>query len=205
MASTVLADTPRPELSLESRVVDAALRCIGRWGVAKTSLDDVAREAGCSRASIYRAFPGGKESVLGAVTRSELGRFFNRVAARLEQASTLEDLLVAGLSESYTALSSHQALQFLLAHEPELVLPNLTFNRLELVLAAASGFAAPYLAPYVGEEEARPAAEWVARLVLSYTLCPSEAFDLADEPDTRRLVRTFLLPGLRQPAPQAPA
>ena len=32
--------------------------CIARWGTAKTTLDDIAREAGCSRATIYRLFPG---------------------------------------------------------------------------------------------------------------------------------------------------
>jgi hypothetical protein len=39
-------------------------------------------------------------------------------------------------------------------------------------------------------------AEWVARLVLSYTLCPSAGYDLADEDDARRLVRSFVLPGV---------
>ena len=49
-----------------TRIVEATLRCIARWGIAKTTLDDVAREAGCGRATIYRAFPGGKAEVLTA-------------------------------------------------------------------------------------------------------------------------------------------
>ncbi|MEA2588672.1 MAG: hypothetical protein QOH66_1599, partial [Actinomycetota bacterium] len=48
----------------EQRVIDAALRCIARWGIAKTTLDDIAREASCSRATIYRLFPGGKDALL---------------------------------------------------------------------------------------------------------------------------------------------
>ena len=43
-------DAGSPEL----RLVDAVLRCISRWGVAKTTLDDVAREAGCSRATVAK-------------------------------------------------------------------------------------------------------------------------------------------------------
>src|SRR6266851_644407 len=58
------------------RMVDATLRCIARWGVAKTTLDDVAREAGCSRATVYRLFPGGKDGLLDAVARTETERFF---------------------------------------------------------------------------------------------------------------------------------
>ena len=35
----------------EARLIDATLICLARWGVAKTTLDDVARQAGCSRAT----------------------------------------------------------------------------------------------------------------------------------------------------------
>ena len=192
MAATALIDRqPR----LETRVVEAALRCIARWGVAKTTLDDVAREAGCSRATVYRAFPGGKEGLLDAVARTELHRFFERVGRRLAEATTVEDLVVDGIVEAHAALTSHEALQFLLRHEPEIVLPKITFHRAELVLGVVTAFAAPYLAPYLGESDAAAVAEWVARLVLSYTLCPSELHDLSSPDDVRRLVRTFVLPG----------
>jgi AcrR family transcriptional regulator len=187
--------------SSDARLVDAALRCIARWGVAKTTLDDVAREAACSRATIYRAFPGGKESLVAAVVATELGRFRQRLVDRLEGAETLEDLLVAGVNEAYRSMRDHAALQFVLAHEPELVLPGLTFHRLEFVLAAATSLAAPFLAPHVGDEAARPVSEWLARIVLSYTLCPSDGYDLADEDATRRLVRSFVLPGIDRLVP----
>ncbi|MGH2685624.1 MAG: TetR/AcrR family transcriptional regulator [Actinomycetota bacterium] len=196
MVSTALSDS-----SLETRVVDAAVRCIARWGVAKTTLDDVAREAGCSRATVYRAFPGGKEGLLDGVARTELNRFFDRVVSVIERAPTLEELLVLGITEANRALTGHEALQFLLRHEPEVVLPNITFHRAELVLGAVAAFATPYLAPYVGDDDAPTLAEWVARLVLSYTLCPSEAHDLSSVDDVRRLLRTFVLPGI----PSAPS
>ena len=41
-----------------ARLLDATVACIARVGVSKTTLDDVAREAGCSRATLYRYFPG---------------------------------------------------------------------------------------------------------------------------------------------------
>ncbi len=65
-----------PEIDLrgasDERIVDGALRCIARWGLAKTTVEDVAREAGCSRATLYRAFPGGKDAILAAVAAAEL-------------------------------------------------------------------------------------------------------------------------------------
>src|SRR5437763_1086313 len=105
------------------RVIDAALRCIARWGIGKTTLDDVAREASCSRATIYRLFPGGKDALLDAITTSELDRFFTGLARRFDEAADLEDLLVGGVVYASRALSGHEALQFVLAYEPELVLP----------------------------------------------------------------------------------
>jgi hypothetical protein len=95
-------------------------------------------------------------------------------------------------------------LQSLLAHEPEVVLPLVAFTRMDAVYAVARAYLAPYLAPHVAPDEAPRAAEWVARLTLSYTLCPSEAFDVRDEESVRRLVRGYVLPGLVPTVSTAP-
>src|SRR2546426_4837655 len=104
----------RPVLGLqEERLIDAALRCVARWGVAKTTLDDVAREASCSRATIYRLFPGGKDSLLEAVVYAELSRFFTELGRRLDEAADdLEEMVVSGITYAATSLAEHHALQF---------------------------------------------------------------------------------------------
>jgi hypothetical protein len=70
---------------------------------------------------------------------------------------------------------------------------------MDRVFAVVRQFFAPYLAPHVGADEAPRAAEWVARLTVSYTLCPSDGYDVCDPDSVRRLVRTFVLPGLVAP------
>ena len=182
--------------TVEQRVVGAALRCVARWGLAKTTLDDVAREAGCSRATVYRAFPGGKDAVVAATVRAECERLARGLAAAVDDLGSLEDILVTAIVHTGRFLSGHQALRFLLAHEPEAVLPRLSFARMRKVLADASDFAAPFLAPFVGPEEAPRVAEWVARIIFSYTMAPSARVDVCDEESVRELVRDFLLPGL---------
>lgn len=183
--------------SQEERIVDAAVRCIARWGVAKTTLDDLAREAGVSRATVYRVFPGGKDGLMDAVARTEARRFFTGVAAAMAPAPTLEDTVVLGMAEAGRRIVGHEALRFLMAHEPETVLSRLAFAKLDEVLAAAAGMAAPYLERWLAPDDARRAAEWVARLVLSYACTPADStVDIADEASVRRLVRTFVLPGL---------
>jgi AcrR family transcriptional regulator len=189
---SVLQANPRTD----QRLLDATLRCVARWGVGKTTLDDVAREAGCSRATVYRAFPGGKEGLVEALVASELARFFDGLGACLDRADNLEDTLVEGMAFSSRWLAAHGALQFLLAYEPETVLPHIAFRKMNDVLAAASAFVAPYLGRWLPGDEALRAAEWGIRIVLSYTSCPADDVDLADELSARRLVRTFVMPGL---------
>jgi AcrR family transcriptional regulator len=192
-----VADRPSARSLQEERVVDGALRCIARWGVAKTTLDDVAREAGWSRATVYRLFPGGKDAVLETVVEVELERLFSALDERLAAAADLEDLLVAGMSEAGARITRHPALRFLVAHEPEVILPQISFARAERVLAKAASFASPYLARWLGPEEAHRVGEWVTRIVISYAASPSNTVDVADAASVRRLVRSFVLPGIR--------
>jgi AcrR family transcriptional regulator len=181
---------------VEARVVAAALVCIARWGVAKTTADDIAREAGVSRATLYRAFPGGRDVVLGAVLRHEVGRFFATVSARLERCEDLEDLLAVGLVEANAFLAEHQALRYVIVHEPERILPGAYMQRLSRIVALAAAFAEPHLARFVPAERAGLAAEVVTRLVISLTVIPSTRIDLADEASVRELVATVLIPGI---------
>jgi AcrR family transcriptional regulator len=185
------------EVSLEQRLSDAALRCIARWGVAKTTLDDVAREAGCSRATVYRTFPGGKDALLSAVGRAEVERFFAGLDAAVAGIDDLEDLLVVGMSYAARSLHTNPALLFLLAHEPEFVLPRISFGHMAEVLDAVSLHTSCHLVPFVGADEAPRAAEWVVRIVFSYSIGPTEGVEMLDPDSVRRLVRDFVLPGLR--------
>ena len=64
------------------------------------------------------------------------------------------------------------------------------------VFDAAAACAAPHLARFLPEGDVARAAEWVTRVVLTYTFNPAPSTDLRDEADARRLVRTFILPAL---------
>ncbi len=178
------------------RVVDGALACIARQGVARTTLDDVARAAGCSRATVYRVFPGGKDAVLGAVVDTEVSRFFSALALRMGAAGSVEDVMVGAMTEAATRVAEHPALRYLLAHEPELVLSQLAFARMDEVLAVTCAFTTPFLGRWLDQAESRRVAEWAARIVVSYLMCPADGVDLTDVGQVRRLVRMFVLPGV---------
>jgi AcrR family transcriptional regulator len=187
----------RGSTSQRVRLADAALLCIARQGIAKTTLDDVARTAGCSRATVYRVFPGGKDGLISAVVDTEVARFFSALALRMGAALDLEDVLVAGMTEAAILITGHPGLSYLLEHEPDVVLPQLTFSHMDSILDVSSTFTAPFLGRWLDHDEAKRVAEWGARIVLCHLLNPVDGVDLTDETRVRRLIRTFMMPGDR--------
>lgn len=198
MGTPAVIDRSLPALpALETRIVEAMLDCIARWGIGKTTADDIARAAGVSRATLYRAFPGGKDVVFEALLQHEAARFFDAVTSRLDEADTLEDAIVIGTVEAAGFLLGHEALAYLVTHEPHRVLPALAFHRLDRALAMATAFTAPHVRRFVADDEAAEAgAEWLVRLLLSYAINPTSTLDLTDEAEVRRFVRTYVLPAL---------
>ena len=182
--------------STRVRLVDGALDCLARQGIAKTTVDDIARAAGLSRATAYRTFPRGKEGILAGVVETEVARLFSSLAVAMGEANDLEDVLVAGMVASARWLRWHEPLTYLLEHEPGAVLPYVTFGGFDRVMRVASDLAAPFFARWLEPEQASRAAEWGVRIVMAYTSDPSPHADLTDPADTRALVRTFVLPGI---------
>jgi AcrR family transcriptional regulator len=165
-------------------------------GLAKTTLDDIAGWAGLSRATVYRAFPGGRESIMAAVVDTEVARLFSEVAVAMGEARDLEEVLVAGIVGTARRVCAHEAIGYLLEHEPGVVLPYMCFDRMNRVLAVASSFAAPFLCRWLEPDQAARAAEWAARITFSYLSRDPNGIDPTDRDDVARLVSRFVLPGV---------
>lgn len=183
------------ELSPQAgRVLDAALRCVARVGLAKTTLDDVAREAGCARATVYRCFANKQQLQIALVAREALA-LRDAVAEAAAPCDALEDAITAAVVTSARFLTNHSALAFVCAHEPEVLLPYLAFEREDAVLREAALLVAPAFGRFCEAPVPERLGEWLARTTLSYLCNPSQSFDVTDPESVRVLVGEFIVPG----------
>jgi TetR/AcrR family transcriptional repressor of uid operon len=194
------APDPGDPLGVRLRLLTSTYTCVSRYGLAKTTVEDVVKESGVSRASIYRQFPGGRDELLRETVGWEIGRYFIRLADHVQGASDLAGLLEDGLVFARRSLLEHELLQKILGTEPERLI-GLLSTESEKTLP----FIADFLLPYLAREEAAGrlragveldrAAEYLARAVLSLIGAPGR-FDLEDPDQVRSLVRLELLGGI---------
>lgn len=180
------------------RLLQATFACVARYGIGKTTVEDVAREAGVSRATVYRQFPGGKDQLIDDTIRWESTRFFAELAAAIEHAPDFVTTVEEAIFFARNALDQHAVFQKVLETEPDTLLPALTVDDSRL-----RGLVAAFLRTHLEPEKDQladgvtvdGAADHVARLLMSY-MGASGSWDLTDRDEVRTLVRTELLSGL---------
>ncbi len=181
---------------VRQRIVEATYACVSRRGLAKTTVEDAAREAGVSRATVYRAFPGGRDELLSATVAWATVEFFLRLYEHVQGADSLEQVMEWGIMFAHRSILEHEVLQRVMQTEPEKLLPTLTVesNRIREGIA---DFLAPYLLArgVAAGVDLGAAADFLARMVLSYMSAPGR-WDLTDPEQVARLVRSELLAGV---------
>ena len=186
-----------PATDTRDKVLGAVVTCAGRVGLSRITVDEVAREAGVGRASVYRWFPGGREQLVDEAVTWEVGRFLGRMARAVDDAADLRARLIRGLSFAHRAIAEHEVLQHLLDTEPGGLLPQLQQTG-PLVVAVFRDVLVEHVA---AEHRRRPdvdpveASEWLARMVLSF-IVDQGRWDLDDPDEVARLVDTELLAGI---------
>jgi AcrR family transcriptional regulator len=155
-------------------VLDAAARRLASHGIATTTVDDVADEAGVSRATVYR-YTGGKNEIVQAV----IGRETEEILVRLEAviaASTSTDRVIAELvSSALAAIAESPVLARLSSTDLRETLPFITIDSPSLVSGIVSSLsrairAAPALTS--DEDAVADMVEELTRFVLLHLTTP---------------------------------
>jgi AcrR family transcriptional regulator len=180
-----------------TRVVAAARAEFERYGIRRTTVEQVARGAGVSRVTVYRKFDG-KAALVRAVVLDDIQRFAVFVDSLWRSQETVEDRLVETFTVAVMALRRNPLFNTLLRSEPEELLQQLTLDG-EEIFDLACGVLAARLQEQVEDGElpeidVQAASELVVRIGYSAILLPFRAFPGKSEDDVRRYVRTHVIP-----------
>ena len=178
------------------RIIEATYACVARWGLAKTTVEDAAREAKVSRATVYRPCPGGRDELISATVSWATRQFFVRLFEHVQDAGSLEQVMERGIMFAHRAIVEHDVLQRVMPTEPEKLLPALTVESIRIRQSIAA-FLVPYLSQRGVARGVDPdeAADFLARMVLSYISAPGR-WDLDDPDQVAELVESELLAGV---------
>ena len=180
------------------RLVHAALRCLDDVTLTELGLEAVAREAGLSRATLYRAFPDGRDELLRTAVAIEVADFWRHLADAVAGEATLEGRLTRGLIDGVRRIETHALLQRLVNQEAEQFAPFLdelepeVFVLLSAYLADLLDRFSSDLDPGVDRNEA---SRYLATMILSYLSSPA-SIDFSDDERVSHLVRTQLIGGI---------
>jgi AcrR family transcriptional regulator len=158
-----------------TRILDATLATMADHGIARLSLEDVARRARLSRQTVYRYFPSKKELLEATVLREEQVFIANMVKAAGRHRD-LEPALRAAMEAAMRTGQAHALLNRLLATEPNSLVALVTTDR-GPVLSAARKALEEILAgwlPRAPKARLSMAADAVARLLVSYVVNPPD-------------------------------
>jgi AcrR family transcriptional regulator len=171
----------RAELASE-RILDAAAELFFRQGIAETSMDDVARAAGCSRATVYRYFDD-REALRIAFVHRETRRIGTAVGAAVAGIADPTERVIESVMLAVAAVRSQPTLHAWFASANTEITREIVSTS-SVIHHLAAGVVAQHDDP-----DRCDRARWLVRTVVSLLLIPGGS--AAEE---RRLVERFVAP-----------
>jgi AcrR family transcriptional regulator len=200
LGSRTVVDEDKP---IRDRIIEAADRCFRRYGVTKTTIEDIAAEVGVSRATIYRYVEGGREEIVLAVLLTEAAEQFGQVIERFADVEDPADRLVAIMVEMVFLNRENDQLSALFNAE-SLGMGSALPGATDLIMDGMLTMIEPLFEAgrEAGQIRAdvpdRQIAEWLLRIVMSLLSFEGDAGQSRER--SRELLESFLIPSL---APQA--
>jgi len=181
---------PRPDPDLD-RVLDAAERCLTRFGLRRATMSDIAREMGVARTTLYRQVSSLEEATALVFSR-RLHRFIDKLL-EMSRSGLDAEALVSVIARSVRMTLAEPIMQRLLQDEPDLLGDMLTSGAVAGLVDQIINLMTPVLgaamdAGLIRGSDPAMAASWIVRSVLVLTAVP------VPDADLERQVRYALLP-----------
>lgn len=196
---------PQEAEAAQAHFIDAAEACFERYGVAKTTMEDIAKMAGVSRPTVYRHFSD-RDSLILAVIMRRSRSLIGKAQTFIRRHERFEDQLVEGLLFLVKTGRKDPFVRILVSPE-HLELAHQILGATDAVIDLNLEMWQPILAEAAARGELNPDLDFreIARWLTHVELIMVGRFDLATDDDViRRMLRTFLAPAfLPAPVPTA--
>jgi AcrR family transcriptional regulator len=179
----------RAEVAAE-RILDAAGELFAGHGVAGIGMNEIARAAGCSRATLYRYFEN-REALHRAYVHREARAVHRTLAASLIGISDPQARLLAGLTGALELVRENPALASWFADTP---LGAEMAEQSQVIQTLTAGF----LQSLNDSDDLARRARWLIRVLTSLLISPGR-----DADDERAMLEDFVVP-MMAPANAAP-
>lgn len=177
-------------------LISSAERCIARFGLAKTTMADVAKEAGVHRATLYRYFAD-REGLISAVFLRQSEPMIARASRELERSEDVAEGLVQTIVDAVAELRRSELVKGLLSAESSPMAAHLSLMSDEVAKVARTA-AEPALMRAREEGRLRPSVAIDDAMAWSLRASFSLLYDqpVLSQTEQVRLLRTFLIPAL---------
>jgi len=192
---------PQDSDAAQVHFIDAAEACFERYGVVKTTMEDIAKMAGVSRPTVYRHFSD-RDSLILAVVMRRARSLIGKAQAFIRRHERFEDQLVEGLLFLVKTGRKDPFVRILVSPE-HLELAHQILGATDAVIDLNLEMWQPILAEAAARGELNPDLDFreIARWLTHVELIMVGRFDLAIGDDViRTMLRTFLAPAFL-PAP----
>jgi AcrR family transcriptional regulator len=187
---------------VRERLLDAAEECLTQFGPQKTSMEDVARAAGMSRATVYRYFDN-RDALLRGVASRQSSNLAAEAIAYLSKYDDIADWLVEGLIFTLRELPKRPVFAALVTSLDSRSATNLLLGSSGLIQIGVDVLhpmfeAAKRQALLRDDIDIDLLIEWLLRVLWTYLNAPSRI--ATDEDGMRRLFRMMLIPAVLKDA-----
>lgn len=179
----------------QTQILDAARVVFVDTGVVSARMGRIAKEAGISRATLYRYYRT-KEDLVRAYAEREMARSMKKFERKLERLPKLSDRLVEAIAFSVETIRKEPAVMPFLEPEALGVTGAIPFES-ALMLQTMQGAVRALLEGADGSEQLRPEVrfedltEWLIRLILSLGIVQGKS---RKAKDLRSFVRRLVVP-----------